>query len=611
MKFSRKVFIAVFVTSLLVGSAIIWGTHKYVNSQTRESFISRYEVFSRVLGDTLSRLDTNTEALMLNAAQVVAARDAEKGLLSTQELKDMRAGLSVTHIFVTDGSGKFIRSTNEDPSLIPNVYSFCGEYRDMISGGSDMAATPIIHPQPEPKPYKFLFVPSRDRKRLLEIGVRIDFLAKTLKEALVSDANVLSMSVFDPKGTSFGRFDSKQYDFTETAIRLPEKLPTVIDAGDDFKFYTKVISSHTKCCQCEVSGTSKNGEYYYVLESVVSKKELNAVLAKTNTIFITYGLVMILIALIVGRFFTRRLVRNIESAATKIREIKETGNLDSRIELGGADEVSFLTNEFDHLLDSLKESQNRVVEAEKIQAKVLLAKQVAHNIRSPIITIEMMVPMMMRLPEEMKRILKASVKDIRTMADRLKSQADSMSVEPLNQAPELIFMPAFLGDLVLQKKMEYSECSQLKLNFLGDQSSQQAFAKLNSLELKSILSNLINNAAEAYGQRDGEIRVGLRADNGYCEISVSDDGAGIPEEYLAELGSKQISFKGGANRGVGLIHAFKAVESWGGRIEIESKVGLGTRIRLYLPLYAEAKSGAMDGQIADHKRDGEQRSFSN
>jgi Histidine kinase-, DNA gyrase B-, and HSP90-like ATPase len=91
----------------------------------------------------------------------------------------------------------------------------------------------------------------------------------------------------------------------------------------------------------------------------------------------------------------------------------------------------------------------------------------------------------------------------------------------------------------------------------------------------------------AYGQRGGEIRVGLRADTEFCEITVSDDGAGIPQEYLNDLGSKRITFKGGANRGVGLVHAFKTIKTWDGKIAIESKVGLGTRIKLKLFVYVE------------------------
>src|SRR5205814_1050287 len=125
--------------------------------------------------------------------------------------------------------------------------------------------------------------------------------------------------------------------------------PAVIEHSGEFHFYTKVESSHTKCCQCEVSGITKNGEYYYILESVISKKELNAVQARTTMIFIVFGFVMTLIAFVLGLFVTRRLVSNIEIAAKKVRSMKDKGVLGLRINLKGEDEVAELASEIDHL----------------------------------------------------------------------------------------------------------------------------------------------------------------------------------------------------------------------------------------------------------------------
>ncbi|MBK9293895.1 MAG: hypothetical protein IPM57_05540 [Oligoflexia bacterium] len=243
MTFSKKIFISVFFTALIIGSLIIWTSHYFVSRQTEEKFISRYTVFTKVLSDTLTRLDSNTEKLMLNAAKVVAARDQAQGLLSTEALKSMRDELSVTHIFVVDKNGKFIRSTNEDPLLIPNAFSFCPTYKNMITGNTNIEATPVIHPRPEPKPFKFLFIPSHDRSRLLEVGVRVDFVAKTLSEALGSDENIESMSLYDPSGNIFGRFNAKGVDFKSGTTAIPPAFPGVIDRGILFIFFQKLLQA--------------------------------------------------------------------------------------------------------------------------------------------------------------------------------------------------------------------------------------------------------------------------------------------------------------------------------------------------------------------------------
>lgn len=587
MKFSRKIFISVFLAALVVGAGIIWASYKYVGNQTRENFISRYTVFSRVLGDTLTRLDLNTEALMHNAAQVLEAKDVEQGLLSTSELKLMLAKLNVTHIFVVNKNGDFIRSTNEDPKLIPNVYSFCSEYKNMIVGFDNVAATPIIHPQPEPKPYKFLFVPSRNRDRLLEVGVRVDFIAKTLSEALGSDKNVLYMSVYDPKGTSFGSFRSKSYDFKESKINLPSTFPTFVEDDEVVKFYSKVVASHTQCCQCDVSGTSINGEYYYVLESVISKSELKAALARTKATFLAFAIAITLIAFLLAYSVSRRLVKNIELAADRVRNIKMQSNFMERIRLDGKDEVAYLTREFDVLLDNLEETKKQVVEAEKIKAKIQLAKEVAHNIKSPLHAIELMMPMMLSVPQRIREVLKTSVKDIRGLTNKLHSQADSMfAASGKSTLMELVFLPKILDDLTYQKQIEYSD-KNINIELEVKNSAKDAFVKVCGLELKAILSNLINNAVDSYGSEGGTVLVTVGSVDDLWLIEVCDYGVGIPLDYLSRLGAEQITFKGDASRGVGLMHAFKVVEGWGGKINVSSELGNGTKIKIMLKKFKQ------------------------
>ena len=567
MRFERKIFIAVFLSILLVGSLLTWAAYRYSSDRSREEFTSRYSVFTRVLADALTRLDTSTEALMLNAAHVVAARDAEKGLLSTEELKEMRSELGVTHIFMVDKTGKFIRSTNEDPSLIPNLYSFCDDYRGIVSGSYNKDATPIIKPKPEPKPYKFLFIPNVTRERIVEIGVRVDSIAKTLVEALKADKNVMSMRLYSPDGTSFGIFSSKNVVFDDAKVQLPENLNTIRDDAQSTHFFSKVTSSHPRCCQCDRSGTSKNGEYYYVLESSVSKNELNAVQARMQWTFALLALGNLLLSFLAAKLLSRRLVKNIRAAVGRVRSIKESGNLNERIRLNGHDEVAFLTKEFDHLLDALEKSQKRLVEAEKAESKIQLARIVAHNIRSPIFAIEMMIPQMLSIPERTRRVLTNSVREIKQLAEKLRNKPDDVVVEQnqLAQIDELLFLPALLEDVASQKQIEYSHRGTIQICFRNDAKGSEAFVKANGMELRSVISNLVNNAVEACTDGDGKITIRLSTSANGCEISLEDNGCGIPAEYLADLGRKQITFKGGHGRGLGLTHAVQSVESWGGQ----------------------------------------------
>jgi signal transduction histidine kinase len=578
MRFERKIFIAVFCTTLVIGSLLIWAGHKYASDRSRDEFISRYSVFTRVLADTLTRLDTSTETLMMNAAQVIAARDAQKGLLSTAELKSMRESLGVTHIFMVNKDGSFIRSTNEDPRLIPNLYSFCDDYRKLLTGGRSSDATPVIKPRPEPKPYKFLFIPNVSKQRIVEVGVRVDSIAKTLVEAIKADKNVISMHLYSPDGRSFGEFSSKDVVLDDATVQLPENLNVVKDIAAGTHFFAKVVSSHPQCCQCNVSGSSKNGEYYYVLESTVSKAELSAVQARMAKTFVLLALGNLLLAFLVAKLLSRRLVRNIRTAVTRVRAIKEGRRLDDRIRLDGPDEVAFLTREFDRLLDVIQESQKRVVEAEKAESKVQLARVVAHNIKSPLVAIEMMIPQMLAISDRTRRILTNSVSEMRELADKLRNKPEAVEVQAsgVSQIGELVFLPLLLDEVVGQKQIEYSRKNGMEIAFSKDARAMEAWAKVNSFELRSIISNLINNGIESYGGDGGRVDVALSVPDGFCTITVTDQGCGVPSEYLKDLGRKQVTFKGGNGRGLGLIHAMQMIESWGGVLEFKSELGTGT-----------------------------------
>jgi signal transduction histidine kinase len=101
-------------------------------------------------------------------------------------------------------------------------------------------------------------------------------------------------------------------------------------------------------------------------------------------------------------------------------------------------------------------------------------------------------------------------------------------------------------------------------------------------QMMSVIKNLVKNADEAI-KTGGEIRLTTELQDGKVLISVSDNGCGIPKEYLeGELFTLFASTKSDGF-GIGLYQAKRIVESHGGRIEVESAVGKGSTFRLFLP----------------------------
>ena len=106
---------------------------------------------------------------------------------------------------------------------------------------------------------------------------------------------------------------------------------------------------------------------------------------------------------------------------------------------------------------------------------------------------------------------------------------------------------------------------------------------LNELMLFQVLVNLVKNASDArVPDRPLRIVLELAARDG-VDLSVSDNGSGIPAEMLDDIFRLEYSTKGEAGFGVGLATVRALLTKVGGEIEVMSTVGVGTRFRIHLP----------------------------
>jgi signal transduction histidine kinase len=101
------------------------------------------------------------------------------------------------------------------------------------------------------------------------------------------------------------------------------------------------------------------------------------------------------------------------------------------------------------------------------------------------------------------------------------------------------------------------------------------------------LANLLQNAVEAYpASGDGAIDVRIEAEerlSGTCALVVEDRGCGIPKACMENIGAPFASTKG-AGRGLGMLNVRRVMEGMhGGRVELRSAPGEGTRIEVVVP----------------------------
>jgi signal transduction histidine kinase len=112
-------------------------------------------------------------------------------------------------------------------------------------------------------------------------------------------------------------------------------------------------------------------------------------------------------------------------------------------------------------------------------------------------------------------------------------------------------------------------------------------------QINQVFLNLLTNAAQAMQAGRGEITLTTRNDGDGVAVDIADNGTGIAPEVLPKIFDPFFTTKEiGKGTGLGLSISYKIVAQHGGRIDVESKAGTGTRFTVWLPLRPPAQPGA-------------------
>ncbi len=239
------------------------------------------------------------------------------------------------------------------------------------------------------------------------------------------------------------------------------------------------------------------------------------------------------------------------------------------------------------MADRFKAYQQQAIAVEKDKAIVSLSKQVAHDIRSPLSTLNVVLSTLDNsLPHEQKELIENSVNRINQIADDLLNNAKSRSERyQSTQANGHSQLDQIISNIAKEKEAQGLVGNKIQLSL--DLDAKLVSTNINDGDIGRILSNILNNAIESI-ESVGEVRVNLRYFDKLALISIMDNGIGIPDHILEVLGSREISFgkqdSKAAGNGLGIFHARKTLESAGGTLAIQSKIGVGTNIEIRIPL---------------------------
>ncbi|HJR51485.1 MAG TPA: ATP-binding protein [Gemmatimonadales bacterium] len=215
--------------------------------------------------------------------------------------------------------------------------------------------------------------------------------------------------------------------------------------------------------------------------------------------------------------------------------------------------------------------------AERVLAWGEMARQVAHEIKNPLTPMRLGMQHLRRVYRDRRgdfdRTLEETADRMLAEIDRLDTIARAFSrfaapagdTQPLDR----VDLGLVVGEVVQLYRLAEEGCEvELRVE-------QPAFGAARADEVKEVVVNLLENARNAAATRV-HVRVGAGT------IMVSDDGSGIPPDLLPRIFEPRFSTTTSGS-GLGLAIVKRLVESWGGRIEVESEVGRGTAITVHMP----------------------------
>jgi signal transduction histidine kinase len=290
--------------------------------------------------------------------------------------------------------------------------------------------------------------------------------------------------------------------------------------------------------------------------------------------------VVALTGVLAAAIVTRRMTRSLDRLAAAARAVSE-GDLDTRIEGAGSDEVGDVARAFNTMTANLRRAVRELAERERLAAVGEFAASLAHEVRNPLTAIridlqrvEEALPDASPLRDAQGRALKEIERLDATVAETLEVArsgrwgADTTQLhEPLRAAAHAA-RPAFDDRRAL---LDDAGLDGADIAVRGD-----------ARTLEQVFLNLLLNAAGAL--REGGrawIEIGDGGDDTIV-VAIRDTGVGIAREDLERVFDPLYTTRADGT-GLGLTVARRIVESHGGRIDIDSTVGRGTTVRVTLP----------------------------
>lgn len=288
-------------------------------------------------------------------------------------------------------------------------------------------------------------------------------------------------------------------------------------------------------------------------------------------VLISASFIVVLVSIIAGKSLAKLILKPVAEMSKTMVDIEQSGQF-KQMDISTSnnkDELAQMGLTFNRMMNRLEKNYH---------AQQQFLSDASHELKTPITIIESYASMLKRWGKQDQVIQEEAIEAIHHEAIRMKR----LTGDFLKVASE--------AELVVEQVEIVSLCYQIVRNFKYtlnrnvniEHSLPEVLFETDSDKLEQLLIILLDNAIK-YSKEDVVVRIEL--DDEDLRICIKDQGIGIPSEELEKVfdrfyrvDSSRTRSTGGS--GLGLAIAKSLVEALGGTIKIESKVGIGTTVKL-------------------------------
>ena len=405
---------------------------------------------------------------------------------------------------------------------------------------------------------------------------------------------------------------------TSTFILLDDKIITV--SGEEPSYfmvtYTKELSSNYNGRTYDSYGIDTQGATIILntTEGTCYVGISYSIFSKEVTFFLVITcLILLLIVGLLLHYFSSSITRDINVVTDGLKNIYSNSKSTymEKLPVISNDEIGDLTMAFNKVQDktqgyiqTIKSNQETLMESERLASLGQLIGGIAHNLKTPIMSISGAAEGLTDLvkeydssiddPEVTHQDHHDIAKDMTDWIEKIKTYTSYMSdiitvvkgqAVNLSSDNNIYFkVDELLKDINILMKHELKSAL-VTLDVQNYVSSEiQINGDVNALV--QVVNNMISNAIQSYnGKPNQVINLTLKTDNSNLLIEIQDHGCGMPEKVKEKLFKEMITTKGKNGTGLGLFMSYSTIKAhFNGDITFESELNKGTKFTIIIPL---------------------------